>query len=204
MDSQIPTVDELAEECGVARLTIRQALDQLESDGIIQRFRAKGTFVRKRRPSGTVVRSPHRLVGDAAGAGWGHDRSALGEIRRQADKLCRAGNAGAASIVTCDVGTRAMARPSSSRTSIVDERVSKRIPAEGILDEDGLAVDCRRARLADRSREADVDDWDCRYRNRDAARHFAECAGCLHSARCSRPGTGLWSSSPTGSIAAMS
>ena len=43
--SQIPTVDELAEECGVARLTIRQALDQLESDGIIQRFRAKGTFV---------------------------------------------------------------------------------------------------------------------------------------------------------------
>lgn len=47
--SQIPTVDELAEECGVARLTIRQALDQLESDGIIQRYRAKGTFVRKRR-----------------------------------------------------------------------------------------------------------------------------------------------------------
>jgi GntR family transcriptional regulator len=48
--AQIPTVDELAQECGVARLTIRQALGQLEDDGIIQRFRAKGTFVRKRRP----------------------------------------------------------------------------------------------------------------------------------------------------------
>ena len=48
--ARIPTVDELAEEFGVARLTIRQALSQLEGDGIIQRFRAKGTFVRKRRP----------------------------------------------------------------------------------------------------------------------------------------------------------
>jgi len=48
--ARIPTVDELAGEFGVARLTIRQALGQLEHDGIIQRFRAKGTFVRKRRP----------------------------------------------------------------------------------------------------------------------------------------------------------
>jgi GntR family transcriptional regulator len=43
---QIPTVDQLAVECGVARATIRQALDQLEHDGLIERFRAKGTFVR--------------------------------------------------------------------------------------------------------------------------------------------------------------
>ncbi|MBP0464017.1 GntR family transcriptional regulator [Roseomonas sp. PWR1] len=43
---QIPTVDELAAECGVARATIRQALDQLEAEGLIERFRAKGTFVR--------------------------------------------------------------------------------------------------------------------------------------------------------------
>src|SRR6516164_10479463 len=43
---QIPTVDQLALECGVARATIRQALDQLERDGLIERFRAKGTFVR--------------------------------------------------------------------------------------------------------------------------------------------------------------
>lgn len=48
LGSQIPTVDELAEECGVARATIRQALDILESERLIERFRAKGTFVRRR------------------------------------------------------------------------------------------------------------------------------------------------------------
>jgi GntR family transcriptional regulator len=45
---QIPTVDELAEECGVARATIRQALDLLEAESLIERFRAKGTFVLRR------------------------------------------------------------------------------------------------------------------------------------------------------------
>jgi GntR family transcriptional regulator len=45
---RIPTVEELAGECGVARATIRQALDLLEGEGLIERFRAKGTFVRER------------------------------------------------------------------------------------------------------------------------------------------------------------
>jgi GntR family transcriptional regulator len=43
--TRIPTVDELAAECGVARATIRQALDELAADGLIERFRARGTFV---------------------------------------------------------------------------------------------------------------------------------------------------------------
>ncbi len=43
---RVPTVDELAAECGVARATIRQAMDALAGEGLIQRFRAKGTFVR--------------------------------------------------------------------------------------------------------------------------------------------------------------
>lgn len=43
---QIPTVTELAEEWGVSTATIRQALDGLEKEGLIERFRAKGTFVR--------------------------------------------------------------------------------------------------------------------------------------------------------------
>jgi len=46
--SQIPTVHELAEECGVARATIRQALGQLSDENLIERFRAKGTFVTRR------------------------------------------------------------------------------------------------------------------------------------------------------------
>jgi GntR family transcriptional regulator len=45
---QIPTVGELASECGVARETVRQALGILENEGLIERFRAKGTFVKKR------------------------------------------------------------------------------------------------------------------------------------------------------------
>ena len=46
--AQIPTVEELAAECGVARATIRQALDILQIEGLIERYRAKGTFVRPR------------------------------------------------------------------------------------------------------------------------------------------------------------
>lgn len=45
--AQIPTVDDLAAECGVARATIRQALGILERESLIERFRAKGTFVRR-------------------------------------------------------------------------------------------------------------------------------------------------------------
>lgn len=45
---QIPTVDDLAAECGVARATIRQAVGLLESEGLVVRYRAKGTFVTER------------------------------------------------------------------------------------------------------------------------------------------------------------
>lgn len=43
--TQIPTVDELAQECNVARATVRQALNLLEAEHLIARYRAKGTFV---------------------------------------------------------------------------------------------------------------------------------------------------------------
>ncbi|KAA2312676.1 GntR family transcriptional regulator [Pseudooceanicola sediminis] len=44
--ARISTVEQLAKEFGVASMTIRQALDQIEKEGLIDRFRAKGTFVR--------------------------------------------------------------------------------------------------------------------------------------------------------------
>lgn len=44
---QVPIIDELATQCGVARATVRRALDILEGEGLIERFRAKGTFVRQ-------------------------------------------------------------------------------------------------------------------------------------------------------------
>jgi len=47
---RIPTLDQLVSEMGVARATIRQALGELQAEGLLQRYRAKGTFV-TRRPS---------------------------------------------------------------------------------------------------------------------------------------------------------
>jgi len=43
--SQIPTIEGLMAEFGASRVTIRLALDMLERDGLIERFRGKGTFV---------------------------------------------------------------------------------------------------------------------------------------------------------------
>ncbi len=45
LGQRLPTVDELAVECEVARETVRQALHLLANEGLIERFRAKGTFV---------------------------------------------------------------------------------------------------------------------------------------------------------------
>jgi GntR family transcriptional regulator len=42
---QIPTIGDLAVEHGIARETVRQALDILADEKLIERFRAKGTFV---------------------------------------------------------------------------------------------------------------------------------------------------------------
>lgn len=43
--SQIPTIEALMEEFGTSRVTIRLALDMLQRDGLIERFRGRGTFV---------------------------------------------------------------------------------------------------------------------------------------------------------------
>jgi GntR family transcriptional regulator len=45
---QMPTVNVLSQECGVAPATIRQAIGILEDEGLIKRQRAKGTFVLRR------------------------------------------------------------------------------------------------------------------------------------------------------------
>lgn len=45
---QIPTIEELIAEFGASRVTIRLALDMLERDGLIERFRGRGTFVTDR------------------------------------------------------------------------------------------------------------------------------------------------------------
>lgn len=43
--SQLPTLDQLSDMYGVARVTVRQALSVLAEDGLIDRMQGKGTFV---------------------------------------------------------------------------------------------------------------------------------------------------------------
>ncbi len=43
--TQLPTLDDLKHEFGVARVTLRQALSVLESEGLVWRQRGRGTFV---------------------------------------------------------------------------------------------------------------------------------------------------------------
>lgn len=45
---QLPNMDDLAQEFGVARVTVRQALNLLEEEGLIWRRQGKGTFVARR------------------------------------------------------------------------------------------------------------------------------------------------------------
>jgi GntR family transcriptional regulator len=61
LEARIPTVDILAADYGVARATIRQALGLLENEGLIKRYRAKGTF---------VVGRPRRELWCEVGTDW--------------------------------------------------------------------------------------------------------------------------------------
>lgn len=47
---QIPVIEVLQAEFGLSRATIREALDVLEGEGLIERYRGKGTFVRAQLP----------------------------------------------------------------------------------------------------------------------------------------------------------
>ena len=44
--NKLPALSELTEKFGVARMTIRQAMDALEDEGLIERYAGKGTFVK--------------------------------------------------------------------------------------------------------------------------------------------------------------
>ena len=44
---QLPPLSELTSKLGVARMTIRQAMDALEAEGLIERHAGRGTFVKK-------------------------------------------------------------------------------------------------------------------------------------------------------------
>lgn len=43
--AQLPPISQLSDEMGVAKMTLRQAMDALESEGLIKRFSGRGTYV---------------------------------------------------------------------------------------------------------------------------------------------------------------
>jgi GntR family transcriptional regulator len=54
----VPPESVLADEFGVARMTVRAALNALETDGLVERIQGRGTFVRQRpepRAAGTLM-----------------------------------------------------------------------------------------------------------------------------------------------------
>lgn len=57
---RIPNVDDLAAEFEVARGTMREALGLLEAEGLLERLRAKGTFVRR----SPLIDHAHKLAMD--------------------------------------------------------------------------------------------------------------------------------------------
>lgn len=54
----IPSLDELMKEFGVGRVTVRHALGMLEAEGLVGRFRGRGTFVMARPQSNIWYRIP--------------------------------------------------------------------------------------------------------------------------------------------------
>jgi DNA-binding transcriptional MocR family regulator len=80
---QIPTVDELAAECGVARATIRRALDMLGKRGLDRAVSRQG-HLRPRAPAAAaVVRGCDGLVGTTGSAGRRGDRTHLSRLHRR-------------------------------------------------------------------------------------------------------------------------
>ena len=71
--SRIPNVDELAKAFSVARGTMREALGLLEKEGLLERLRAKGTFVRK----SPVEPRPHNLALDWKSLNSAHEDATI-------------------------------------------------------------------------------------------------------------------------------
>lgn len=61
-DGRLPTEEELMERYRVSRITIRTAMRRLEEDGLIERHRARGTFVRDGAIR-KIERHPDHLLG---------------------------------------------------------------------------------------------------------------------------------------------
>ena len=137
---QIPTVDDLAAECGVARATIRQALGILEDEHLIARYRAKGTFVRERPQtqiwcevatdwSGLLMSRKDaviELLSDERGKQPSHVPHQIGELAPSYRRLRRRHSRLGAPFLLADL--------------YIDERLSRRIPKKDLVSKTALRL----------------------------------------------------------------
>lgn len=127
---RIPNIDDLAEEFGVARGTIRQAFDALEKEGLVERLRAKGSFVRQA-PSAARV---HRLEmdwGSIIKAHQGSDITTLDSTTVQSlPEVLRDGGEAAPSYRRFRRLHRRDGEPHLLGTSYLDERLYAKLPPE--------------------------------------------------------------------------
>ena len=66
---RLPSEHELCEHFGVSRTTVRQALAELESAGLLRKEKGRGTFVAEPRSSSWFLQSSHGFHDEATGAG---------------------------------------------------------------------------------------------------------------------------------------
>ncbi len=132
---QIPTVEELADECAVARATVRQALDILEADKLIERFRAKGTFCDPETGHSVAARA---VPTDLSGLLLAAEGASIGLLKTEKGVM--------PAHVQHDIGTLAPSytprigdgvtaregQPYYIGDAYVDERLTRRIPKSGV------------------------------------------------------------------------
>lgn len=138
---QIPTIDELAAECQVARATIRQALSTLIDEGMITSYRAKGTFVNNKLPeplwcevhtdwNGLLLRPKGNvsieILKDEGAVPPPHVSSPIGTIQQSYRHLRRRHSRDGKRYLLADV--------------YIDEKLSRKLPKSAISNETAMRL----------------------------------------------------------------